>query len=69
MLVEEPAQVNMRSAYTFLGRTRNAVEFFLFVSLLNYTRFVVWVVTWLCLAHIYVTLVFDVRTHSVRIHA
>jgi len=30
----------------------NAVGFFLFVSLLNYVHFVVWVVSWLCLAHL-----------------
>jgi len=28
------------------------VESFLIVSLLNYVRFVVWVVSWLCLAHL-----------------
>jgi len=41
--------VSIRRADTFLGRTRlDSV----FVSLLNNMGFVVWVVTWLCLAYL-----------------
>jgi len=39
----------MRRADTFFGTTRLEL---VFVSLLNCMRFVVWVVSWLCLAHL-----------------